>query len=386
MLSRRSSFCLGAALLCFLLGNQPAGAFLGGFEEQDGYRIPLTAQIPTAGFAGDTQFYLNNNPAEGFTGVVPLGAYPVTMGDGDGGWHGPDVTRYNAGAYGSNSSGPGGTAVDILDNSGLWQALAGGRLDEDKDAPYYYGGQLFRDQVVAYHFLYPHAGSQVLSLMAADADLSYRYTLDSRDLGGLHPASTAASLVQMSFWVRPTDWDNEDTGNIFGLSLRDSMDRSIFEVGYTGDNRLQYRLADGGAWVTTGYELGSNGWSQIVVSVDNAANTASLAVRAYSDTLSALAATASTVLDQAAMSTDADSLAALQWNLRGGSLDNGAVSYVHFFDDFSFTVSPGTPVPEPGTLVLVALALAVPACHRRRQPQREPRRRNERLPPSPKNG
>ncbi|MGV3662893.1 MAG: PEP-CTERM sorting domain-containing protein [Prosthecobacter sp.] len=366
MLSRCSLFRVLACLLALGLAAMPAHAFLGSFEEEDGYRIPLTGQIPTAMLGTDAQFYLMNNAGNGYTGVVPLGAYPITMGDGDGGWHGPDVTRYNAGGYGTTNGGPGGSAMDIADNTGMWQALAGGRLNEDQDAPYYYGGQLFRDQIVAYHFLYPRTGSQVLSVMAADENLSYSYTLDSRDLGGLNPASTGAALVQMSFWARPTDWDNEDTGNIMGLSLYDSMNQSIFEVGYTGDNRLQYRLAGGGSWITTAHELGSNGWSQIVVSVDTAANTASLAVRAYSDTLSALASTTSSVLNQAAMGVDADSLHALKWDVRGGALDNGAVSYVHFFDDFSFAVSPGSPVPEPGSMLLLGVALGLGTWSRRR--------------------
>lgn len=366
MLSRRSVLCLHLHLLAFGLAAVPAQAFLGSFEEEDGYRIPLTGQIPTAMLGTDTQFYLMNNPANGYTGVVPLGAYPITMGDGDGGWHGPDVTRYNAGAYGTSNSGPGGTAVDIADNTGMWQALAGGRLNEDKDAPYYFGGQLFRDQVVAYHFLYPHSGSQVLSVMAADENLSYSYTLDSRDLGGLNSASMGTAMVQMSFWVRPTDWDNEDTGNIMGLSLMDSMNQSIFQVGYTGDNRLQYRLAGSGSWITTAYELGSNGWSQIIVSVDSAANTASLAVRAYSDTLSALAGATSNVLTDAVMGVDADALQALKWDVRGGALHNGAVSYVHFFDDFAFAISPGSVVPEPGSMLLLGMALGLGAWRRRR--------------------
>lgn len=366
MLSHHPYFRVSVCLLALGLAGVPAHAFLGGFEEEDGYRIPLTGQIPSAMLGSDAQFYLMNNPANGYTGVVPLGAYPITMGDGDGGWHGADVTRYNAGGYGTSNSGPGGTATDIVDNSGLWQALAGGRLNEDRDAPYYYGGQLFRDQVVAYHFLYPHGGSQVLSIMAADENLSYSYTLDSRDLGGLNSASMGAALVQMSFWARPTDWDNEDTGNIMGLSLMDSMGQSIFQVGYTGDNKLQYRLAGSTSWVTTAYELGSNGWSQILVTVDSAANTASLAVQAYSDTLAALASGASTVLSDAAMGVDADALAGLKWDVRGGALANDAVSYVHFFDDFAFAISPGTVVPEPGSILLLGVALGLGGWRRRR--------------------
>lgn len=366
MLNRCSVISASLCLLAFGFGGMPAHAFLGSFEEEDGYRIPLTGQIPAAMLGTDTQFYLMNNAGNGYTGVVPLGAYPITMGDGDGGWHGADVTRYNAGAYGTSHGGLGGTATDIADNTGLWQALAGGRLNEDKDAPYYYGGQLFRDQVVAYHYLYPRSGSQVLSIMAADENLSYSYTLDSRDLGGVNSASMGSALVQMSFWARPTDWDNEDTGNIMGLSLMDSMNQSIFQVGYTGDNRLQYRLAGGGSWITTAYELGSNGWSQITVSVDTAANTASLAVRAYSDTLSALAATSTTVLNEAVMGLDAEALESLKWDVRGGALDNDAVSYVHFFDDFNFAVTPGTVVPEPGSMLLLGVALGLGACRRRR--------------------
>jgi hypothetical protein len=54
-------------------------AYLGSFEEQDGYRLPLDGQILSAFLAGDAQFYLNNIDANGYTGVVPLGAYPNTL-------------------------------------------------------------------------------------------------------------------------------------------------------------------------------------------------------------------------------------------------------------------------------------------------------------------
>ena len=95
-----------------LLGPvQIASAYLGSFEEADGYRIPGaggSGNIASGFFVGDSQFYLNNTPANGFTGIVAPGAYPNGMGDAK---HGADVSRYNAGQYGTGGSGPGGAAA-----------------------------------------------------------------------------------------------------------------------------------------------------------------------------------------------------------------------------------------------------------------------------------
>ncbi|OYW74356.1 MAG: hypothetical protein B7Z37_18095 [Verrucomicrobia bacterium 12-59-8] len=354
-------FYLHACVLGAMLWSQDASAYLGGFEEEDGYRIPMNGQILSSYLAGDAQFYLNNNSANGYTGVVPLGAYPNTLGDGT---NGPDVTRYNAGQYGTNYGGPGGGAADIADNSGLWQVLSGGRLYEDATAPYYYGSQYDRNQIVAYRNTMPHAGSQTLNLMASDQSLSYRYSLDSRDFGGIVPASTAGLQVQMSFWVKPSDWDDPDTGNILGLSLLDAANQSVFEVGYTGDNLLQYRLT-GGAWQTTAYQMGAQGWSEIALVLNTLDNTASLGISAYNDGSSMLGGSSS-VLNHQSLGLVSAALTGLQWDLRGGSLDNGAVSYIQSFDDFNFVVTAVTPVPEPGCAVLLILAATLLHAPRRR--------------------
>lgn len=359
ILERR--FCQYACVIGAMFWSHDAHAYLGSFEEQDGYRVPMNGLILSSYLAGDAQFYLNNNSGNGYTGVVPLGAYPNSLGDGT---NGPDITRYNAGQYGTNNSGPGGGATDIADGTGLWQVLSGGRLYEDATAPYYYGSQYDRNQIVAYRNTMPHSGSQTLNLMASDQSFSYRYSMDSRDYDGISPASTAGLQVQMSFWVKPSDWDDPDTGNMLGLSLLDAANQPVFEVGYTGDNFLQYRMT-GSAWQTTAYQMGTLGWSEITLALDTLNNTASLGISAYNDGSSLLGSSIG-VLNNQSLGLASGAITGLQWDLRGGALDNGAVSYIQSFDDFNFAITSVIPVPEPGCALLLILGAALLHAPRRR--------------------
>lgn len=360
--SHISDFRPARWVLSFLtLSLGSAQAYLGSFEESDGYRVPGNGNILDAGFGGDARFYLSNNAANGFTGIVPPGTYPNTLGDAT---HGPDVTRYNAGQFGTSNGGPGGTAVDIPDDSGLWQALAGGRIQEDANAPLYFGGTFNRDYVQAYAYPGARTGSQVLNLLASDVDLSYRYTLDSRDLDGTSPSATNSHRIDVNFWLCPSDFDDPDPGNVLGLSFIDSNGQSLLQIGYTGDNLLQYQLAGDSAWTTTGVSLGTLGWSELSISLDTSANSVSLAARAWSDAGGSLGSLTSLVSGQNLV-VDADSLTTLQWDLRGGFLDNGAVAYKNYFDDFNFTV---TPVPEPSGALLILSAALTQFVRRRRRP------------------
>ena len=121
----------------------------------------------------------------------------IAAGDGT---HGSDVTRYNAGGFGSNNGGPGGIGVDIADNSGLWQAIAGGRLDDDANAPDFNGTAIQgRDHIITWRYPAPHSGEQILDVLASDVDLLYDYTIDNRDLNGLAPGGTSEQRVR---WFR----------------------------------------------------------------------------------------------------------------------------------------------------------------------------------------
>lgn len=84
-----SSFVRSLLPLTLLL-PQSAMAYLGSFEEADGYRIPQNGVISSLGFGGDAMFHLNNNAVNGFTGIVPASTFPNTLADAT---HGLDLSR-----------------------------------------------------------------------------------------------------------------------------------------------------------------------------------------------------------------------------------------------------------------------------------------------------
>lgn len=357
--SFRRAFAIVTLATCWPTG---ASAYLGGFEEADGYRIPQNGVISSLGFVGDAMFYLNNNSVNGFTGIVPASTFPNTLGDST---HGSDLSRYNAGEYGTNAGGPGGTATDIADNTGLWKAMVGGRLNEDIGGTlangYQYlgstGGLVFsqnRDYVHAYRYTGARSGTQVLNFLAQDTNLQYDYSLDSRDLGGTNPSATLASIIAMTFWFCPADTDHTDAGNLFGLTLRDALGQSLVSVGYTGENVVQHRMTgSGGSWISSGSQVGTQGWSEMTVVLNTQSDTVNISVRAYEDLTATLGSSVSILTGQS-LGVDANALTDLRWDLRGGTLDNGAVSYKNYFDDFSFNVAP---VPEPGSALCVVLGM-----------------------------
>jgi hypothetical protein len=359
-----------------LLALLPAGsasAYLGGFEEWDGYHSPVSTSggyinnggiglITGLGIAGDANFFLNNNPGNGYITWVPQGALPHTTGDAT---HGPDVTRYNAGQFGTNAGGPGGIGVDIRDDTGLWSAVSGGRLDEDANAPVYNGTLASgRDYVIAYRYTNARTGIQVLDVFADEVDMTYDYRLDSRDLGGQTVSSTNNNQVTMSFWFCPPDTDDTYTANTLGLGVWDANGQRLIEVGYTGTNQLQYRVGNSSLWQTSAVTVGSFGWSQYSLVVDTAADTASIEARAWDDNTSSLGSV-QTILSTSTLGLDGQAFEKLRWSAEGGVLDEntGDAAYKNYFDDFQFTAAV---VPEPGSALMVALVGLTLVSRRRR--------------------
>lgn len=324
-----------------LASSAPAWAGLGGFENLDGYHVSangsilsnqdlVTAGEMTIGGALPTAEYY-------YQDIVTL-APDIRFG--------PDLSRYNAGQY----SGLGG-AIDIADNSGLWTSVYGGRLVEDSLGGPWDG---WGTDYASASTLKAHTGTQSLALRATDDSVIYGYTLDSSD------TPVNSGRLALSFWATPSALDNTYTGNVFGLAFQDHLGNSLFEVGYTGDNLLQYRLGGQLAWTTTTAMLGDTGWSQLSLVLDTNLDTASLSFLGFDDALGTLTGTQN-LLGNLSLGMDATDLSALSFTLQGGYLDAASLNDTHYIDDFSVAA-----VPEPSSACLAAIGLLWRVRRRRR--------------------
>lgn len=321
----------------------PCLAYLGDFEAQDGYKGMLSDTIASQAFLGDWQ--------DG-TGYVPA-ALDYTFGPPDLYQRaGPDVSRYNAGAYGTNNSGPGGIGADIVDNSGQWKALAGGRLTVDAT------NGLSPLNFIAAHGGAAKSGANYLAVRAIDATLSYDYSVDSRDFGGISPLSLTGGTYSVGFWFCPGQVISPagPGTNIFGLSFKDGVGTNGFGFGYNGQGQVQFDLGGAGLWSGSGVTVGANDWSYASIQIDTATDTVSMSITPWDDLSSSLGASVQ-VLSHQSMNTDMSELQTMNWRLNAGMDKN-------FFDNFNMSV---TAVPEPGSALLIMFAsIGLLSTHRRR--------------------
>jgi hypothetical protein len=149
-----------------------------------------------------------------------------------------DVKGYNAGQYGTNNSGPGGSPVVIPDNTGLWS-----RLDPVAPGFSYATGHQYRDRL----YTNTSGASGLVSDLGlvlttnhqgwTSAPLNYRYNLDSRDFNGAPVASSANSVVKVSFWWC-AQMDQTVGSGYFGDEIKffDSANKLSFRLGLTERN------------------------------------------------------------------------------------------------------------------------------------------------------
>ena len=324
-------FHLTALLVCAAV-CPTAHARLDGFEAADGYHISLDGGVASSQTLIDAgEFTLNGYlPTAEYYNVSLAALAPDFR-------YGPDVSRYNAGAY------AGGLPLDIQDNSGLWSSIYGGRLVEDD-----FGGPWdgWGSDYAAATSMKAHGGQQSLALRGMDDRVVYGYALDAQER-----AATASSF-QLSFWLDPSADDNGYDSNVFGLALNDASGAVLIELGYSGSDFLQYRTHGQSSWNTTDLHLGNNGWSEISLLINTDSDSFSLSSQGFDDSQNALLADRKLISD-AAMGLHSSSVSTLTWNLEGGYLDASSTNSAHYFDDFAFMA---VSVPEPGSALLLAMA------------------------------
>jgi len=328
-------------LMICAMAPRPLLAALGSFEASEGYHISLNGGVVSDQAlinAGD--FTLNGYlPTAEYYNVSLAALAPDFR-------YGPDVSRYNAGAY------SGGLPLDIRDNTGLWSSIYGGRLVEDDFAGPWDG---WGSDYAAANSVKAHSGLQSLALRAMDDRIVYGYALDS-----LERAATGSSF-QLSFWLDPSADDNSYVSNVFDLALNDASGAAFMELGYSGSDFLQYRLHGQNSWNTTDLHFGNKGWSEISLLINTDSDSFSLSAQGFDDSQGALLADRKLISD-AAMGIHPSQPNSVTWTLEGGYLNAGSTDSAHYFDDFAFTA---VSVPEPGSAILLALS-GLALLHRRR--------------------
>jgi hypothetical protein len=360
----------------FVGSTGSSSAYLGSFEESDGYSFPGfdagdARLIKSEFLEGDAWYFFDNNNDGDPVPWVPGGVFPNAPDL----YHGPDVTRYNAGEYGEGTT---AVARDIIDNSGLWTAVSGGRLNEDADAdlhlyvPQYYDDTLpfnpafdHRDYILAYgptvnDKVRAHSGEAVLNVVAMNEPLQYRYALDSRDFGGTAPSTTGNSVITATFQIAPSGADDALLSNMLQLGFLDERGNEILNFGVTGDNKPQFRFNGNKDWKTASdIALSTTGWNEVTVTIDLFSNLTSLWITPENGKLTS-------IFEGVPLAADFLGLAQLEFGLQNSKdpLQNDN----NLYDDFKFTVV--TPVPEPSVLAGTALAAVLHGTRRRRMDRR----------------
>jgi hypothetical protein len=294
--SRAALLVMGAAAVILTCG--PAHAYLGGFEDPDGYKP-----------------FLN------------------------------DVVTYNAGAYGANAGG--GAYTLITPNTGLWTKLQGPLYPATGTA----GGIAYGTGHQNFDRTNPSTSDQAL-VITTNVDgwgagpQEYSYSLDSFDLGGVNPLSTGGQIVNLSFWSCAQIFGIGEGGGLLAdtigdtISFYDSSGTLGFEVGYRQPGTTTDFAATNvnGTWVQSTVSVNPSTYHRWDITLDLGLQTVSIDIFEGA-TLTNLV-TGSSLINNMANFTE------LRFESTAG-INNAKIWSL---DDFTVQV-----VPEPTSLALLGL-------------------------------
>lgn len=278
-----------------LLLVRQASAYLGSFEETDGY--------------------------------LPGGSLPTR-----------DVSSYNAGQYGTSNGGAGGSFQDITANTGLFYKNDLGRIDSG------YG------ELVAQHGL-AHTGESSLALRATigfgDTDedgAEYLYRFDARDFDGVAPSLVTEGIVTVDYWMRPQT-PFFSNSRVSTTEFVNSTGDTVFAIGTLGQGLFTSQpfleWYDGTGWHTTSIVANNADWDHVMLTFDLTNDLVSFSYYA------SLTATTHTVATGVLAGAALDQLSGIRFTAEPNTEMNN-------YDDFNL-VAPLV-VPEPSSLLLALLS------------------------------
>lgn len=301
---------LFAAGAVSLLTN-PALAYLGGFEPDDGY-----------------EDFLN------------------------------DVATYNAGQYGANAGG--GTYVNIPDNTGLWQKLQGPLWPTLGTA----GGAAYATAHFSRDRQFPGDPTRRGLVITTNADgwggsaQEYSYQLDSFDLGGVAPAATAGDTLDISFWSCARIFGTGEGGGLGAGTIGDTVEfydssgNLGFAVGYRQPGTTtDFAATNVGSWVQSAVSVNPSTYHRWDVTLDLAAQTVSIDVF-ESGVLTNLVSSAPLINPMGNLT-----------ELRFESTPGVNNAKIWSLDDFSMRARG---IPEPTSVAILAIGGLTAALRRRR--------------------
>lgn len=209
----------------------------------------VTARPASAGIVGGF------DPGDGYAMTVSLPVDPMLL------------DRYNAGQYGTNNGGPGGAFAAITPGTGLWvelQPTTNGYVLAAADGNHTVNGPgpcLDLRGGNIHNF-------RTTGLSTVDGE--WRYSLDSRDLGGLSPgAINNDRVVTLNFYYcGGVAWQGDDPG-VFRMGFIDGLGNTGFDLGLWDNSNIYYRGV--GSPVVTPIYMGPGGtypWTYFRVVMD----------------------------------------------------------------------------------------------------------------------
>jgi len=289
-----------------LLLMPQAWAYLGGFEQEDGF--------------------------------LPGGSLPTR-----------DVSGYNAGQYGTNNSGPGGTFLEITANTGLFYKNDLGDISEG------YG------ELVAQHGL-AHTGESSLALRATvgfgdtgDDGANYLYSLDAHDFDGASPSLVTSGIVTLDYWMRPQT-PFFSTSRVTTTEFLNSTGDTIFAIGTLGQGSFTAQpfieWYDGTTWNTTSIVANNASWDHVMLTFDLTNDLVSFSYFA------SLTNTTHAIATDIATGAILDQLSGIRFTAQPNTEMNN-------YDDFNI-IAPLV-VPEPSSALLALLSVMQVFAWRRRR-------------------